>query len=157
RHVSLLAHVAQHARVRGRSPLRARPERPGAPGARVRRHHVQGVRPAGLRHARRYADGAGAGGLPGVPAERPGDPGAPLPQDRARLGGCLHCRAGGGVAAMSDPLLPREFGELEPWAATWCLATEAERWAERMRSSMAELRDFYDAFFPRAGEAIAHC
>jgi len=58
---------------------------------------------------------------------------------------------------MSDALLPREFAELEPWAATWCRATEAERWAQRLRSSMAELRDFYDACFPRAAEAIAFC
>ncbi|HBZ70337.1 MAG TPA: hypothetical protein DEP35_11650 [Deltaproteobacteria bacterium] len=58
---------------------------------------------------------------------------------------------------MSDALLPQEFAELERWAATWCLATEPERWAQRMRSSMAELRAFYDAFFPRAEEAIAHC
>ena len=28
---------------------------------------------------------------------------------------------------MSDALLPPEFAELEPWAATWCLATEPER------------------------------
>jgi len=58
---------------------------------------------------------------------------------------------------VSDALLPLEFAELEPWAATWCLATEPERWAQRMRSSMAELRAFYDAFFPRAEKAIAHC
>ena len=58
---------------------------------------------------------------------------------------------------MSDALLPPEFAELEPWAATWCLATEPERWAQRMHSSMAELKAFYGAFFPRAEEAIAHC
>ena len=58
---------------------------------------------------------------------------------------------------MSDALLPPEFAELEPWAATWCLATEPERWAQRMRSSMEELRAFYDAFFPRADQAITYC
>ena len=58
---------------------------------------------------------------------------------------------------MSDTLLPPEFGELEPWAATWCLATEPERWAQRLRSSMGELQAFYDAFFPRAETAIAYC
>jgi hypothetical protein len=58
---------------------------------------------------------------------------------------------------MSDALLPPEFAELEPWATTWCLPMEPERWARRMRSSMAELRAFYDAFFPRAEEAIAWC
>jgi hypothetical protein len=58
---------------------------------------------------------------------------------------------------MSDALLPAEFAALEPWAATWCLATEPERWARRLRSSMEELQAFYDAFFPRAEEAIAYC
>ena len=58
---------------------------------------------------------------------------------------------------MSDTLLPPEFGELEPWAATWCLATEPERWAQRLRSSMGELQAFYDAFFPRLEEAIQYC
>jgi hypothetical protein len=58
---------------------------------------------------------------------------------------------------MSDPLLPPEFADLEPWAATWCLATEPERWAQRLRSPMHDMRAFYEAFFPRAEEAIAHC
>jgi hypothetical protein len=58
---------------------------------------------------------------------------------------------------MSDPLLPPRFAELEPYATTWCLATERERWAQRLRSSMAELQAFYNAFFPRAEEAIAFC
>ena len=58
---------------------------------------------------------------------------------------------------MSDALLPPAFTELEPWAATWCLATEPERWAQRMRTPMAELQAFYDACFPRAEEAIAWC
>lgn len=58
---------------------------------------------------------------------------------------------------MSDALLPPEFADLEPWAATWCLATEPERWARRLASSIEELRAFYDASFPRAEEAIAWC
>jgi len=58
---------------------------------------------------------------------------------------------------MTAPLLPAAFAALEPWAAVWCHATEAERWARRMQSSMAELQAFYDACFPRAEEAIAHC
>ena len=51
---------------------------------------------------------------------------------------------------MKDALLPPHFAELEPWASTWCLATEPERWAKRFQVSMRELQDFYDAFFPRA-------
>lgn len=58
---------------------------------------------------------------------------------------------------MSAALLPPEFADLERHAATWCLPTEPERWERRMRSSMAELRAFYDACFPRADEAIAYC
>ena len=58
---------------------------------------------------------------------------------------------------MADALLPPAFSALEPWAATWCLATEPERWARRMGTPMPEMRAFYDAFFPRAEEAIAFC
>ena len=54
-------------------------------------------------------------------------------------------------------LLPAEFADLEPFAATWCLATEPERWDRRMRSSMPELVEFYDAAFPRLEAAIEHC
>jgi hypothetical protein len=58
---------------------------------------------------------------------------------------------------MSAALLPPEFAQLEPYAATWCLATEPERWAQRLCSSMDEMQAFYDAFFPRAEQAIAYC
>ena len=58
---------------------------------------------------------------------------------------------------MSNALLPPEFAQLDSYAARWCLATEPERWAQRLRSSMDEMRGFYDAFFPRAEEAIAYC
>jgi hypothetical protein len=54
-------------------------------------------------------------------------------------------------------LLPGAFAELEPYAATWCLATERERFAQRIASTMDEMQAFYDAFFPRAEEAIAYC
>ena len=55
------------------------------------------------------------------------------------------------------PMLPEEFAELEPFAPMWCLATEAERFERRLSSSMAELTEFYNAFFPRLEEAIEHC
>ena len=58
---------------------------------------------------------------------------------------------------MSGALLPTAYSELEPWAARWCLATEPERWAQRMRTPMAELQAFYDACSARAEEAIAYC
>ena len=58
---------------------------------------------------------------------------------------------------MSGARLPGEFSELEPFAATWCLPTERERFAQRMTSSMEDMQAFYDAFFPRAEEAIQYC
>jgi hypothetical protein len=50
-------------------------------------------------------------------------------------------------------LLPKEFAELEPFAAGWCLASEPERYTRRLASSMPELQAFYDALAPRA-EAV---
>ncbi|MEV0354647.1 hypothetical protein AB0H71_01125 [Nocardia sp. NPDC050697] len=54
-------------------------------------------------------------------------------------------------------MLPPAFAEFERFAPTWCLATESERWNRRLASSMAELTDFYDAFFPRLDDAIVYC
>lgn len=58
---------------------------------------------------------------------------------------------------MPENLLPAEFAEFERFARTWSLATGRERYAKRMASSMEEMREFYDAFFPRLEEAIAYC
>jgi hypothetical protein len=58
---------------------------------------------------------------------------------------------------MPDAMLPSAFAELESYAQTWCLATETERWNARMASTMAEMREFYDTFFPRLEEAIEYC
>jgi len=58
---------------------------------------------------------------------------------------------------MAEALLPSAFAELEDFAQTWCLPTEAERWNRRVSSSMAEMQRFYDAFFPRLEEAIDYC
>jgi hypothetical protein len=58
---------------------------------------------------------------------------------------------------MTADLLPPEFADLEPFAPTWCLATEPERWARRQASTLDEMQEFYDAFFPRAEEALQHC
>lgn len=54
-------------------------------------------------------------------------------------------------------LLPIEFAELEPFASTWCLESETQRYERRMASSMEELEAFYAAFFPRIEEAIGYC
>jgi hypothetical protein len=58
---------------------------------------------------------------------------------------------------VTSTLLPTEFADLEPFAATWCLATEHDRYAQRLASTMDELQAFYDAGMPRAEEAIAYC
>ncbi|MDT5079198.1 MAG: hypothetical protein QOJ80_3835 [Mycobacterium sp.] len=58
---------------------------------------------------------------------------------------------------MGDSRLPSAFAELEPYAQTWCLATETERWDQRLASRMPELQEFYDAFFPRLEDAIEYC
>jgi hypothetical protein len=57
---------------------------------------------------------------------------------------------------VSTALLPAEFADLEPHAATWCLPTEPERWEQRLASSMDEMHAFYDACFPRAEAAIEY-
>ena len=58
---------------------------------------------------------------------------------------------------MPEALLPSAFAELEEYAQTWCLATETERWNARVGATMPELREFYDALFPRLDEAIDYC
>ena len=57
---------------------------------------------------------------------------------------------------MADALLPPEFSDLEPFAKEWCLASEPERYAKRLASTMDEMQAFYDAIFPRAEEAIVY-
>src|ERR1700709_250937 len=58
---------------------------------------------------------------------------------------------------MSEAMLPSAFAELEPFAPVWCLATERQRWDKRIGSTMPQMREFYDAFFPRLEEAIEYC
>jgi hypothetical protein len=58
---------------------------------------------------------------------------------------------------MTDTRLPSQFADLEPYAEKWCLATEAERYGQRLSTPMLELQAFYDAVVPRAEEAIAYC
>ena len=54
-------------------------------------------------------------------------------------------------------LLPDAFSDLEPFAATWCLATEPERYATRLASPLSDLQAFYDATAPRVAAAIDYC
>jgi hypothetical protein len=57
---------------------------------------------------------------------------------------------------MGHTLLPPEFSDLEPFVEDWCLASEPERYAKRLGSTMDEMQAFYDAIFPRAEAAIAY-
>ncbi|MFD6893036.1 hypothetical protein ACFWB0_00630 [Rhodococcus sp. NPDC060086] len=52
--------------------------------------------------------------------------------------------------------LPTEFADLEPYIG-WDLATEPERYAKRLASTMPEMQEFYNAAFPRLEDAIAFC
>jgi len=51
--------------------------------------------------------------------------------------------------------LPPQFTDLEPFA-DWALATERERYAKRLLSTMDELQAFYDAALPRLEEAATY-
>ena len=57
----------------------------------------------------------------------------------------------------ATPRLPAEFGDLERFADRWSLRTESERWAERHASSIEDMRELYDAMFPRVDDALAYC
>jgi len=54
-------------------------------------------------------------------------------------------------------LLPGEFADLEPFAEKWCLASESERYATRLTSTVTEMQAFYDAITPRAEAALECC
>jgi hypothetical protein len=52
-------------------------------------------------------------------------------------------------------LLPSDFAALAPYA-DWILATEPERYAKRLASSMEQMQTFYDAAFPLLEPATTH-
>ena len=54
------------------------------------------------------------------------------------------------------PTLPADFADLEPFVAEWSLATERERYAKRLSSTMEEHEAFYDAAFPRLEAALVY-
>jgi hypothetical protein len=53
-------------------------------------------------------------------------------------------------------LLPAAFADLEPFAATWSLPTERQRYDRRLATGMAEMQAFYDAVTPRAQDIMAY-
>ena len=56
----------------------------------------------------------------------------------------------------TEAMLPAEFADLEPFARTWSLPRERDRYERRLASSMAEMQAFYDAIVPRAKDALAY-
>ena len=50
--------------------------------------------------------------------------------------------------------LPAQFADLEPFVGTWNLATEPERYGQRLASTIDEMQAFYDAVVPRIEDAI---
>jgi len=52
-------------------------------------------------------------------------------------------------------VLPREFADLEPFAA-WAIPTERARYDRRIASTMDELQRFYDAAFRRIDDALSY-
>jgi hypothetical protein len=56
--------------------------------------------------------------------------------------------------ATDVPMLPPAFADLEPFAEDWVHETERGRYDKRLASTMEELQAFYDAFYPRALDAL---
>ena len=113
----VLAHLAQHARLRGRPLLCPRRRTPASAWrASTRRSPSRSTR--SRTPARSTAPSSGSSRRPfaDVPAQRPGDPRPALPQDRRRLGRGLRTRAARGDAVTTRSF-PPEFAELEPFAA----------------------------------------
>ena len=52
-------------------------------------------------------------------------------------------------------MLPDEFADLERFT-DWCLATEPERYAKRLESSMAEMQELYDAGTARLEDVMVY-
>ena len=53
-----------------------------------------------------------------------------------------------------DAMLPEDFADLEKFAETWSLPTQAERHGQRVSSAMQDLEDFYQTMLSRM-DAIA--
>ena len=57
---------------------------------------------------------------------------------------------------MNDTMLPDAFANLEPFASTWCLSSERERYDQRLASAMPDLTEFYEATFPLYADAMKY-
>jgi hypothetical protein len=54
------------------------------------------------------------------------------------------------------PMLPAEFAVFEPFAAKWCLTSEATRYETRLASTMGELQALYDVGMEHGRPAQDH-
>jgi len=57
---------------------------------------------------------------------------------------------------MAQQTLPAQFKDLEPFVATWALATERERNRKRLSSTMEDIQAFYNALLPRMEAMIEY-
>ncbi|WNG86041.1 hypothetical protein C6A87_019355 [Mycobacterium sp. ITM-2016-00317] len=55
----------------------------------------------------------------------------------------------------TERLLPEEFADLERFA-DWILATEPERYAKRLASTMEEMQDLYDVGMTRLEDVMVY-
>jgi hypothetical protein len=59
------------------------------------------------------------------------------------------------MSETSTALLPAEFADLERFG-DWVLATEPERYAKRLASTMEEMQDLYDVGMARLEEVMVY-
>ncbi|WP_439590078.1 hypothetical protein [Hydrogenophaga sp.] len=59
-------------------------------------------------------------------------------------------------AVPHEASLPAGFEDLQPRVGDWALPTEQARYSKRLGTSMEEIRDFYDAIFPRMDAILQH-
>ena len=53
-------------------------------------------------------------------------------------------------------LLPPGFEDLEPFVDYWVRSTNDERWIQRSKAPMPEIKRFYDTMLARAEDIITH-
>jgi hypothetical protein len=56
----------------------------------------------------------------------------------------------------ADQSLPKGFEDLQPYVDYWMRDTSDDRWRQRSRASMEDIRSFYGAMLARAEDAIAY-
>jgi hypothetical protein len=57
---------------------------------------------------------------------------------------------------MSVRTLPIEFADLEQFVPAWTIEDQNDRHRKRVRSSLDELRAFYDAIYPRMNDLMGY-